>query len=307
MESKERVLILMSVYNGGDRIIRQVESILNQKNVITYIDIRDDGSSDSNTLNILSVLEKKYRGRIKCEYGKNIGWKKSFMELLYLAEGEYDYYGFSDQDDLWMDNKIISCIHLMEKEKKIKVKLAHCNSISVDCSFHSRYEQEYRKPFPPSLKSAISTEYFQGCGMLWNDAAMNLIQQYRPQNEDLAHDYWVGLLCYLFGKVFLNEEKLFYHVRYENNASSDGMVLKGRIQRTKLLLQKKNIYMNPAKDLLAGYEDNLKNRDIIFLNRIIDYKEKLIPKLFLIFDPQFCRPTILSTLYFKFILVLNRY
>ena len=41
-----KVLILMSTYNGREKICNQVKSIMGQKKVESYIYIRDDGSDD---------------------------------------------------------------------------------------------------------------------------------------------------------------------------------------------------------------------------------------------------------------------
>lgn len=290
-----KVLIMMSTYNGGDRIIRQVESILNQKDVDINILIRDDGS-DAETISILNKLENEY-SNIRVIYGENIGWKRSFLELVYSTELDFEYYGFSDQDDIWFEDKVISLVSLMEIDVNSKPKLAHCNSLSVDYNLVSRKEQEFRTPCPPGFKQAIANEFFQGCGMLWNKKAMELIRVYKPKNVDLAHDYWVGLICFLFGKVYFLKEAKFYHIRYDNNSSEDGNVWKGRIKRFKLLAKGKQAYMNPSSDLIQGYSSFLDDEILCFLKRYsnMNFRDKLV--LFL--DPEFRRNSIVSTVAFK--------
>lgn len=51
------VQVLMSTYNGGNNIIKQVNSIQKQKNVKVLLTIRDDGSNNE-TLDVLRTLEK---------------------------------------------------------------------------------------------------------------------------------------------------------------------------------------------------------------------------------------------------------
>ena len=43
----ERILVLMSTYNGEKYLQEQLDSILSQKNVKVDILVRDDGSTDS--------------------------------------------------------------------------------------------------------------------------------------------------------------------------------------------------------------------------------------------------------------------
>ncbi len=302
----KKTLILMSTFNGGKRIIRQINSIINQIGVEVHILIRDDGSSDY-TKKILERVANEYSGRINIIYGNNKGWKQSFIDLIYDASLEFDYYGFSDQDDIWMEDKIVSCITLMENDKSEGVKLAHCNALSVDSNLVMREEQEFRKPSPKSFKTAISTEYFQGCGMVWNKDAMILIQRYRPKNVQLAHDYWVGLLCYTFGKVYFREEAKFFHIRYGNNESSDGSCSLGRRKRIELIKRGSSAYMNPAQDLVIGYFDLLPKTKGIFVKRLTEYKKSLKDKLYLVFDISFSRPTIGSTVLFKYQILTNKY
>ncbi len=301
-----KVLILMSTYNGGERIRRQIQSIINQKGIETHLLIRDDGS-DSETERLLQHVSNIWNERITCIYGTNIGWKRSFMELLFLSNDNFDYYGFSDQDDLWFENKISFCIHKMNDDNYDGVKLSHCNCLSVNEMLERRKEQEPRRPYPSCHKAAIATEYFQGCGMLWNKDAMKLIKLYHPQNLSLAHDYWVGLVCYLFGKVYFLESPQFFHIRYDNNSSEDGNVLRGRIQRIKLFISKSNPYMNPAKDLLRGYHDYLTEEDYKFCSILANYKVNYKYRVILFLDCKFKRPSKAASLLLKCAILSGRY
>ena len=87
----KKIIILLSAYNGEKFISEQLESLLKMripdKSEIKIV-IRDDGSSD-NTLKILESYEKKYNN-IYVIKGENIGWKRSFWELLkYEKNGDY--------------------------------------------------------------------------------------------------------------------------------------------------------------------------------------------------------------------------
>ncbi|EME8142872.1 glycosyltransferase, partial [Enterococcus faecium] len=42
----DRVIVLMSTYNGEKYIREQLDSIFNQKNIAVKVVIRDDGSND---------------------------------------------------------------------------------------------------------------------------------------------------------------------------------------------------------------------------------------------------------------------
>ncbi len=301
------VLIEMSTYNGGSRIERQVHDILTQTDVLTTLLIRDDGS-EKETIRILQSLRENNPNRIFLILGKNTGYKKSFHSLLQseYAHG-YDYYGFSDQDDIWMPDKLSTCIKMMEDDSWDGPKLAHCSALTVDENLKMRGEQEHRIAQPLNHKNAFATEYFQGCAMVWNQACMNLIQRHQMKDPNISHDYWVGLIGYLFGKVYFCEEPKFYHIRYDNSESSDGNVKKGRLRRVKSLLTSKDAYMNPSLDLLEGYSDLLNSSDKHFLECMREYKCNFKDKMQIISDEDFRRPSRSATMLMKLAVLINRY
>lgn len=223
------------------------------------------------------------------------------------ADNVYDYYGFSDQDDIWQEDKLISCIDVAEHDGIQGPKLVHCNSLSVTPDLKQREEQENRVPVPPSFKAAIATEYFQGCGMVWNNAAMTIIQKYHIVNKNISHDYWVGLICYLTGNIYFCDRPLFYHIRYENNSSQDGNRKKGRIKRLKMVLSGENAYMNPSQDLIYGYSDYLSEEKLHFLKALKDYKTNQRYKLEILCDRDFKRPSVGATLLLKMSVLLDKY
>ena len=111
---KDRVLVLMSTYNGEKYLDKQLESILNQNVKNVDILIRDDGSKD-NTIKIINKWLVEFPKRIKLETKENIGVVKSFFELVKAAPIDYDYYFFSDQDDYWSEKKLEKAIEKMKK------------------------------------------------------------------------------------------------------------------------------------------------------------------------------------------------
>ncbi|HPO49276.1 MAG TPA: glycosyltransferase, partial [Spirochaetota bacterium] len=110
MENNPKVIVLMSSYNGEKYIEDQLDSILDQTYDNFEIYVRDDGSKD-NTLNILKKYEKE--GKIKLFIGENIGYVKSFFWLI-RNSSDADFYSFSDQDDVWLSDKIEKGINLLK-------------------------------------------------------------------------------------------------------------------------------------------------------------------------------------------------
>ena len=293
----------MSSYNGSSFIERQIKSIYNQKDVSINCFIRDDGSSD-NTLQILTELQKEY-ANLSFTVGDNVGWEKSFLIALSLAP-QADYYAFADQDDIWFDNKIINGLNQLAQYPDNEVVMFHCNKISVNGDLTPLSHQIKRLSRPINRQNAVVQEYAQGCSIIFNNAAKNLLTRRLPI-EKIAHDFWVGLVCFMFGHVIYDCNPYFYHINYGNNASGEGHLLKSWQKRWRMFWGTKNVYYLPSLDLLSdAYVDLLTDEDKIFLQQTLDYKINIRSKLNLLFSLKFRRASLLGTLSLKCAIVFNR-
>lgn len=128
----KKILVLMSAFNGQSFIESQIESIMKQETSYKVVlRIRDDGSSD-NTQNIIKQLQNKYPNRIEYFYSDNIGSNAGFLFLLREASG-YDYYAISDQDDVWLPNKLsVACKYLEAENDSLPLLYASTSYLVAD-------------------------------------------------------------------------------------------------------------------------------------------------------------------------------
>lgn len=126
------VSVLMSTYNGAKYVREQIESILSQIGVEVKLTVRDDGSND-----LTCEILKEYAslGKIALIKGENVGVSKSFFILL-DSSPDCDFYAFSDQDDIWHNDKLLNavkCMELSQKEKNCENGVLYfCNKNLVD-------------------------------------------------------------------------------------------------------------------------------------------------------------------------------
>lgn len=293
------VTVVMSTFNGGNRIIRQLDSIFAQQGVYVRCYVRDDGSKD-NTLELLEQYQKQ-SVYLKIEKGTNVGWQRSFLLALQSAP-ESDYYAFSDQDDLWLNNKLMKSVEELEKHDNSKALLFHCNRISCDANLKPLLHQAPKVSKPLSRENAVTQEYAQGCTIVINEEAKKLVCRHFPKAK-MPHDFWTGLICFYFGEVYYCPEPLFYHINHGANASNAGHIRAGQLSRIKGLLSKK-IYPNPASDLLDGYGDLIDDKN--FLLKLRDYNKNITFRISLIFNSRFRRVNVEGTCLLKLALLLGR-
>ena len=110
---EEKIDILLATYNGEKYLKEQLDSILNQTYKNIRLIISDDCSKDS-TKEILKEYEQKDE-RIKVFYQeKNLGYIKNFEFLLKQVQDEI--YMLSDQDDVWLPEKVEKSYEILKKQ-----------------------------------------------------------------------------------------------------------------------------------------------------------------------------------------------
>ena len=215
---KDKVTVCMAVYNGQKYLNEQINSILIQLREYDELIISDDGSKDMTS----SILESyaKSDNRIKVIIGPCQGVVKNFENALYCATGDYIF--LCDQDDVWNRDKISLCLTF----------LAEYDLILTNCSVVDRNLNVIHKSFfsVNQLKQGffgnIHHNSYIGCCMAFNRKVLELSLPF-PKNLPM-HDWWIGLISNLFGKVKYYDNPLILYRRHESNVSDTGMVSKYR-------------------------------------------------------------------------------
>lgn len=112
-----KCLVLLPTYNGAKWIEEQVRSLSAQKNVEIKIIVSDDGSQDK-TIEIIETLSRKIPIKILPTSRPHGSACANFFRLIIDSEiNDAEYIALSDQDDIWLSNKLNLAIATL-KEKK---------------------------------------------------------------------------------------------------------------------------------------------------------------------------------------------
>lgn len=295
----KKVQILLSSYNGEKFIEEQIDSILNQKDVDIRILIRDDGSKDE-SLNKIDSYKKRYGDKVDYLIGENVGPTRSFLKLLFLA-GDADYYAFSDQDDVWEANKIITAVTKLEKYENVPaIYSSNTNLVNQNLEL---IKKENKNP-KTTLESAIIKNYATGCTVVFNKELIKKIKEIDYKIDIPFHDWWLNILTLAIGGVSIFDTDAFINYRQHNNnvvGGSEKFVYKwkNRFKRFK----KPYFRDNMANLLLANYDDEISQKNKEVLNMISDYKKN---KFKIIFNKNFKTGNRIDDFLFKICVVLNR-
>ena len=227
---RDKVSVAMATYNGEKYIKEQIESILANLEINDELIISDDGSTD-NTINII----KSYKdNRIILLNGPRKGVKQNFANAISHATGKYIF--LSDQDDIWMDNKVEEVIKIFKKDHTNLI--VHDAMVFDDNTKNNIYDSffEYRKSGSGVIKNLLKNTYI-GCCMAFDS---KIVKNILPIPNDIEmHDQWIGMIndFYYKNTIFINK-KLIKYRRHEGNVSQMHHYKFNKMLRNRLILLK---------------------------------------------------------------------
>lgn len=203
------ISVCMATYNGGKYIREQVESILAQLGEGDELVVSDDGSKDD-TISALKAFGDK-RIKIFHNEGRH-GVVPNFENALKHSSGDIIF--FSDQDDVWDENKVRSCVVALEN-----ADLVVHNSDVVYEDGSDRHEDFFllRHSGPGYWKNLVRNSFVGSC-MAFRKEVKDYVLPF-PKHI-LWHDMWIGLMVERHGKTKFISDKLLYYRRHGDNASA---------------------------------------------------------------------------------------
>lgn len=216
--------------------MEQIDSILPQLHIKDELVISVDPSSD-NTLEIVRDYEKN-DPRVKVVENKDHskGLVSNFEYGLKQCKNEIIFY--SDQDDIWIENKIDQICHVFDDPQ-------------VTVAFHdAKLVDENLKVTAPStfalrggarttvLGNLVRLSYI-GCCMAFRSKYLSVILPLATTGR--SHDWWTGCICGCYGRMVAIKEPLVLHRMHGNNATvTIGNEFRYRL-RTRIVIAKELI------------------------------------------------------------------
>lgn len=299
----ETVQVLLSTYNGDKYLDRQIDSIIKQKGVNISLFVRDDGSSD-NTKKILSEWEEK--GMLKWFDGENLKPAKSFWDLVMKSE-KADYYAFSDQDDIWLPNKLINGINKIKEKNTTEPALYYSKLTPVDENLEPLEGYPEVNIEDDFCKSMIIS-YAAGCTMVFNDQLMNLAKKYKPTQLRM-HDHWLYMICAAVQGQIINDKNSYIQYRqHDSNAVGFKVSFGKTISRLwNDFNENDSVRWKQVKELYESYYEIIPDENLEKLLKIVCYKKSIRNKILLIKDKEIRTGMKIKDLVFFISILTNKF
>lgn len=274
-----RTSVVLSTYNGKKYIYEQLNSILSQNLKVDEVVICDDCSSDDTVDRVKKFIEDNTLENWHLYINEhNKGFIRNFLDGANLATGDVLF--FSDQDDVWDQNKVSHMVDVFKNENALAV---YCLANSIDSEGNTIVNRVSKFNCVPAtgriqkvtlcdkLKYARSPGLCLGFRREILNEVRNVALTYA-----LPHDIPVGTVAAVKGCYYVLNEKLVSHRVHSNNVSNPDTALsnsfrsidkqiKSREMKLKELTAIQDLYFN----LLTSEEQKMLLSTISMTNKAI--------------------------------------
>jgi glycosyltransferase involved in cell wall biosynthesis len=204
------ISVCIATYNGEQYIEEQLKSILNQIGLEDEVVITDDNSTDST----IEIIKSFNDIRIKLSVNDiRLGATANFNASLSKAFGDIIF--LSDQDDIWLKEKVSICI---ENLKYNDLVVSNCKVVdeNLDVIHESYFKVVHSKK--GIIKNLYKSTYL-GCCLTFNRKVLDTILPV-PNELMMYHDWWIGFIAEQKFDVYFESKPLILYRRHSTTTSS---------------------------------------------------------------------------------------
>lgn len=273
-----RTTILMATYNGERYLSDQLNSFLRQTSEDWDLWVSDDGSSD-NTKNVLYDFSTKHdrEHAVTVIDGPRRGFVCNFLSLASVCHNESEFFAFSDQDDIWENDKLERAIKWLETIPSTIPALYCSRTEIVDENARPTTPATYSPLMTvnPSFENALVQSIAGGNTMVFNAAAKKLIDDFGGAVPVPSHDWWLYLLVTgVNGKIYYDPCSSLMYRQHEKNVVGSNRTLGALLSRLNKFLDgrfkeynDKNVYYLNNKISLISKENQQKFHSFVLARK----------------------------------------
>lgn len=189
MTNASAVCILMGTYNGEAFLAEQLLSIENQSHTNWRLIISDDGSTDA-TLTIAKSFQDKWGSdRLEIRVGPQQGFCTNFLSLACDPTIHADFYAFSDQDDVWMLDKLARALAYFDTVNNEDLPRVYGSRTQIVDQHLTPFGYSPLFALPRSFRNALVQSIAGGNTMVFNQRAKTVLEK-TGLLKVVSHDWW---------------------------------------------------------------------------------------------------------------------
>lgn len=233
---RNKVSVAMITYNSIKYIKEQIDTILINLKDGDELIISDDGSKDGTIDFISSYIEKDKR--IKLLNNVNHGINNNYINAIKECTGDIIF--LSDDDNVWMENKIDTVLKVFSDGKKCLMVQHDCKIVDQDLNLIEESFFDYYHSKPGLFRNWIKSSYGGSLIAFRKELLKYIIPL--PKHMPTYYDDWFGLMAAKHGKVIFINDKLSLWRRH-SGSNSTGFVSNNSVKKqNKLVVFFKKLY-----------------------------------------------------------------
>lgn len=218
----------MATYNPKEEFFRkQVESIKKQTYTHWICLVQDDCSEPNNFVLIKKIIGDDNRFVI-VQNKVNMGPYHAFEEGLKRLPDDTQYIAFSDQDDIWLPNKIEKLVETLETSTN--AVLVHSDLGLIDAEDQTLAESCWVRENRSIETEKMKTEFLffrnvvTGCSTMIKKKVLEKGLPFPKQQrrDSFHHDLWLALVSLNYGEVIPLKEALILYRQHSDNVVGAG-------------------------------------------------------------------------------------
>ena len=213
-----------------------------------------------------------------------------------------DYIAFSDQDDYWLDDKLLTGTSLLEKAKGT-VNLYFSAMTVVNSDLIRKGYKKFNNKL--TFGSAFTRHNAAGCTMIFTKELAYRVNEIEIDEFNISHDSLVYIInLWSGGSVIYDEDSRILYRRHNSNVTGLRNNLFKRVKREISSVKyerSKRLYLSNL--LINKLNDLANNENRIIVNRYLDYRRKKYNRFFLLVDKRFKFGNILVDIFIKALII----
>jgi rhamnosyltransferase len=246
-----KVAVILASYNGEKYIVEQISSIISQIGIDLSIFVTDDDSID-NTVEIIKnnfpIIEIKINRPGSGSAANNfLGFISTFRNI-----DDFDYFAFSDQDDIWKEDKLYSAINKL-KENKAEL---YCSNLER-WDYLQNTTTIIKKDYPQKKYDYLFEGGSAGCTYVFSSkmcksikSNMKYISKEYSESPFFSHDWLIYAIArHHKYKVFIDSKSYMLYRIHDNNVHGKLNEYSFGAAKKRLDMIKKGWYTEHAKGI----------------------------------------------------------
>jgi len=211
--------VALCTYNGERYLKEQLESFGRQSHLPFELVVGDDASSDQ-TLEIIESFARTAPFPVRIFHRDRVGYRANFVQTAAACAGDVVF--FSDQDDVWVDEKMARICRAFAENPDAQLYYHNATVVAADGEgtglLLDGAEQRMRvgqQPMPVWHFTLGFTQAFRR--ELLDYQALWPLSRDHMTDAVMAHDQWYMFLAALLDGVVFIDEPLVRHRQHDTN------------------------------------------------------------------------------------------